>query len=62
MHAITTIEGHQTPSREDIDYMDYLDDLYDTQPPFGLLLFKGDPIAFRLGRGEWLATTIFSNA
>ncbi len=39
-------------------YMDYLDDLTDELPggyTFGLLLRKGDPVAFEIGMNEWLA-------
>lgn len=54
-NRILTIEGSIAPSLDNVDYMDYLDELYETQPPFGLLLFKADPAAFRLGRDEWVA-------
>lgn len=37
--------------------MEYLDELY--EGAYGLLLFKGDPTEFRLGRDEWLVTTRF---
>ena len=53
---IPTIEGPQTPSTDDLEYMDYLNGLWDVGGfDFGLLLFKGDPAAFRIGRDEWLA-------
>lgn len=53
MNTIPTVEGPQTPSKDDICYMDYLDNLYDVPGGYGLLLFKADPIAFRLGLREW---------
>jgi hypothetical protein len=52
MTAIPTIDGYKTPDHSDISYMDYLDNLYDA-PDYGLLLFKGDPTAFELGKEEW---------
>lgn len=33
-------------------YIDYLDELYD-HPGYGLVLYKGDPIAFQVGLREW---------
>jgi hypothetical protein len=53
-----TIEGMKTPSEDDVSYMDYLDELIGGLPTghsYGLLLYKADPTAFRLGRDEWLA-------
>ena len=49
---IPTIYGPQEPSKSDLAYMEYLDNLYDA-PDYGLLLFKGDPTAFELGKEEW---------
>lgn len=51
---IPTIHGFVTPTEDDCAYMEYLDDLYDA-PDYGLLMFKGDPDAFNIGRDEWLA-------
>lgn len=54
---IPTTQGFQTPTDDDARYMEYLDNLVDDLPgghSFGLLLFKGDPGAFRMGRDEWL--------
>ena len=53
-HTIPTIEGPATLSQDDLDFIEYLDELAEvpTGHSFGLLLFKGDPIAFRLGRDE----------
>lgn len=42
-------------SDDEIAYMEYLDDLYQVPGGYGLLLRKGDPIAFQLGLDEWLA-------
>lgn len=44
----------QNIDAEDKAYMDYLDELFETTPSFGLLLYKGDPIAFEHGKSEWL--------
>jgi len=41
-------------TQEEIDYMDYLEEIYDA-PNYGLLYRKGDPIAFEVGMNEWLA-------
>jgi hypothetical protein len=51
-----TTEGYATPSADDLAYMDYLDDLAELPGghSFGQLLFKGDPVAFRMGLAEWL--------
>ena len=38
---------------DEIKYMDYLEGIYDC-PNYGLLLRKGDPIAFEVGINEWL--------
>jgi hypothetical protein len=46
---IPTIFGLKTPDHDDLSYMDYLDNIYDA-PDYGLLLFKGDPIAFEQGK------------
>ena len=35
------------------EYMKYLEDLYDDEPGYPLLLKKGDPIAFEIGMKEW---------
>lgn len=40
-------------TEDERDYMDYLEDVYDA-PDYGLLLYKGDPIAFEIGMNEWL--------
>lgn len=42
---------------EEIEYMDYLDEVYPDLPcgGLGLLLIKGDPIAFQVGLDEYLA-------
>lgn len=41
---------------DEIAYMEYLDELAPDLPcgSYGLLLRKGDPIAFELGLHEWL--------
>lgn len=39
-------------SEEENAYMEYLDEVYG--PGYGLLLYKGDPIAFEVGMEEWL--------
>lgn len=39
-------------TEEDKEYMEYLDGLYDA-PDYGLLMFKGDPIAFEVGKNEY---------
>lgn len=39
-------------TQEEKDYMDYLDDV--NCEGYGLLLGKGDPIAFQVGLNEWL--------
>ncbi len=36
-------------------YMDYLESIYCDAPNYGLLLLKGDPVAFKIGMDEWLA-------
>jgi hypothetical protein len=59
MH-VATIEGRCSVTDTDQQFMDYLDELYDTRPSFGMLLFKGDPIAFRLAREEWRASANFA--
>ena len=41
-------------TQDETDYMDYLEEFYDA-PDYGLLLRKGDPIAFEIGINEWLA-------
>ena len=38
---------------DETKYMDYLETIYDC-PDYGLLLRKGDPIAFEIGMNEWL--------
>ena len=43
-------------TEDEIRYMDYLEGIYDA-PNYGLLYRKGDPIAFEVGMGEWLAET-----
>jgi len=53
VNSIPTIEGEVTPDKEDLAFMDQLDDLYPA-PDYGLLLFKGDPAAFRIGKEEWI--------
>ena len=47
--------SHFTP--EERAYMDHLDEIYPDLPygGFGLLVKKGDPIAFEIGIGEWCA-------
>lgn len=35
------------------EYMKYLEELYDDEPGYPLLLKKGDPIAFEIGMREW---------
>jgi len=40
-------------SKEEREYMDYLDEVYGIEG-YGLLLAKGDPIAFNVGFQEWL--------
>jgi hypothetical protein len=42
-------------TEDEIAYMDYLDSLYDVPGGYGLLLRKGDPVAFELGLQEWLS-------
>ena len=44
-------------TQEEIEFMDYLDDVYPDLPcgGFGLLLAKGDPMAFQVGLNEWEA-------
>jgi hypothetical protein len=56
MTSIRTIEGDATSSSDDLEYMEYLDEIGELPNghSFGLLLFKADPIAFRMGRDEWL--------
>jgi hypothetical protein len=51
---IPTIFGPKEPDEGDRRYMDYLDECYDA-PSYGLLMFKGDPTAFSIGKAEWLA-------
>lgn len=53
---IPTTIGLVTPSADDLAYMDYLNELAEipTGHGLGLLLFKADPVAFSLGRDEWL--------
>ena len=41
-------------TEEETAYMDYLEGIYDA-PDYGLLLYKGDPIAFEIGMNEWLS-------
>lgn len=51
---IPTINGSIVPTDDDVAYMEYLDELAgETAPDYGLLVFKGDPTAFTLGRDEW---------
>jgi len=55
---IPTIEGWTIPSRDDQAYIDYLDTVAGYRPcghSFGVLLFKADPVSFRLESREWLA-------
>ena len=40
-------------TKEETDYMDYLEGIYDA-PNYGLLFRKGDPIGFEIGMREWL--------
>ena len=40
-------------TEEDKLYMEYLDEIY-PDIGYGLLLYKGDPIAFSVGMNEWL--------
>ena len=42
-------------TKEECDYMDYLDEVYPDLPlgGAGLLIAKADPIAFRAGLLEW---------
>jgi len=51
---VPTIHGPQVPDENDKRYIDYLDGLYDA-PDYGLLMFKGDPTAFEIGKNEWLS-------
>jgi hypothetical protein len=51
---IATIFGTKVPDEDDKRYMDHLNYLYDA-PDYGLLMFKGDPIAFEIGKNEWLS-------
>ena len=54
--TIRTIEGNATPTPDDLAYMEYLNEIWDIGDfDFGLLLYKGDPVTFRLGRDEWIA-------
>jgi hypothetical protein len=39
-------------TEEEKQYMNYLDEIY--HPGYGLLLYKGDPIAFSVGMNEYL--------
>ena len=39
-------------TEEQKDYMAYLDEVYGVEG-YGLLLAKGDPIAFEVGFNEW---------
>lgn len=57
---IRTVEGLTAPTYEDIQFMDYLDELSEvpTGHSFGLLLFKADPTAFRIGRDEFISQEI----
>lgn len=57
---VRTTEGWCSMTPADQEFMDYLDELYETQPSFGLLLFKGDPIAFRMAHAEWRDSTVFA--
>ena len=41
-------------TEEETAYMDYLEGIFDA-PDYGLLLYKGDPIAFEIGMNEWLS-------
>src|SRR3954464_6686033 len=55
---IPTIEGWTIPSPDDQAYIDYLDAVAGYRPcghSFGVLLFKADPVSFRLELREWLA-------
>ncbi len=38
---------------DDKRYIEYLNETCDCDS-YGLLMFKGDPIAFEVGRNEWL--------
>lgn len=38
---------------EESQYMEYLDEVYNLEG-YGLLLKKGDPIAFEVGFNEWV--------
>ncbi len=40
---------------EEKEFMDYLDELFDVPGGYGLLLKKGDPIAFQVGMNEYFA-------
>jgi len=42
-----------TMDNEDRNYMNYLDEVYGVDG-YGLLMIKGDPIAFEVGKNEWL--------
>ena len=42
---------------EDAAYAEYLDNLVDELPggqSYGVLLYKGDPVGFAMGKQEWL--------
>ena len=56
--TVLTIEGTSTLSPDDLAFIEYLDELAEvpTAHSFGLLLFKGDPVAFRLGLADFLQT------
>ena len=43
---------------DEIKYMNYLEGIYDC-PDYGLLLRKGDPIAFEVGMNDWLRNREF---
>ena len=45
---------------DEIKYMDYLEGIYDC-PDYGLLLRKGDPIAFEVGMNDWLNNREFES-
>ena len=40
-------------TKEEQEYMDYLNDIYDCEPPYGLLLIKAYPEMFEMGMREY---------
>lgn len=48
-------------TKEDLEYMDYLNGL-PAPDDWALLLYKGDPIAFELGKDEYFSQKQFEDS